>query len=146
LVDFADFHDQFFVQLNFFHDLQKADSISTLADFELAAEAINDEFDKFLVVDLELISLVLDFIDEDFEFDSGAVFRVNEGINNGVELIGPFVQVDVQVAEVSENELFALAVFEEEEGDEIFVSELDEFLCGHYFFLTEIVFEHESVH
>jgi hypothetical protein len=146
LVDFADFHGQFFVELNFFHDLQKADGVSTLADFEFAAEAIDDEFDKVLVVNLELLALVLDFVDEDFEFDSGAVFRVNEGINDGVELVGPFEQVDVQVAEVSENELFALSVFEEEEGNEIFVSELDEFFCGHDFFLAEIVFEHESVH
>ena len=74
MVDFADFHGQFFVQLNFFHDLQKADSVSTLADFEFAAEAIDDEFDKVLVVNLELLAFVLDFVDEDFEFDSGAVF------------------------------------------------------------------------
>jgi hypothetical protein len=44
-----------------------------------------------LVLDLELFPLVLDFVDKDFELNSGTVLRFNELVDYSVELAGSFV-------------------------------------------------------
>jgi len=99
-----------------------------------------------LILDLELISFVLDFVNKDLKFDPRAIFRVDKLIDDFVELIGASVQVNVKVSELSENKLFSLSVFQEKEGDQVLMGQLDEFLGGHDFLLAKIVLNHESVH
>ena len=99
-----------------------------------------------MILDLELISFVLDFVNKDLKFDSRAIFRVDKLIDDFVELIGASVQVNVKISELSENKLFSLSVFQEKEGDQVLMGQLDEFLGGHDFLLAKIVLNHESVH
>lgn len=68
-----------------------------------------------------------------------------------VELGRVVVQLHVQVAELAEEELLALAVLEEEQGDEVLVGELEQFLGGEalvvrVLLLAEVVLQHELVH
>ena len=47
-----------------------------------------------------------------------------------VKFIRVAVQVNVQISELGEDEVFPLPVFEEEEGNEILVAKIHEFLGG----------------
>lgn len=76
---------------------------------------------------------------------------MDELTNGVVELVRVTVEEHVEVSELVEDILFALPVFEEEEGDEVFVGELYQFFGGEsqsvsMFLLAEVVFEHEVVH
>jgi len=146
LVDFADFHSQFFGEFNLLHDVQKSFSVRIFSDLKFFAESVNDEFNEVLIIDLEIFALVFDFVDEDLEFDSGAVFWVDKLINDLVELIGAFVQIDEKISELSENKLLSLSVLQEEQGDEILGGELNELFGSHDFLFAEVVLDHESMH
>jgi hypothetical protein len=95
---------------------------------------------------LELLTLVLDLIYKYFEFNPGTVLRVDEGIDDSVELMRPVIQVHIQVPKFPENKLFSLPVFQKEQSNQILRSQLNQLLSGHDLFLAEVVFEHEPVH
>lgn len=146
LHDLVQFHPQGFRQFDVVHQVDEVLRVRTLPDLQLHAETVDQQFDQRLVVDLELHSFVQQFLDEYFQFDAGAVFGQDELFDHFVELFG----VAVEIAELVEQELLSLSVFEEEEGDEVFGSELHEFLSGEAasagFVFAEVVFQHEFVH
>ena len=92
-------------------------SISIFSDFQLHAETFNKKLDKGLIFNLKLTSFVQHFLDEDLEFDSRAVFRVDELPDCIVEVIRVTVEIHIQISELVEDELFSLSVLKEKESN-----------------------------
>lgn len=99
-----------------------------------------------MVIDLEVLSFVLNFINKNFKLNSWTVFRVDELVDNLVEFGRALIKINKQVSELSENKLFPLSVLKEKECYKIFWGELYKFLSSHNFLLAKVVFKHESVH
>ena len=95
LDNFVHFHTQIFGQLDLFHQLDEVLGVGVFSDLKFHAEAVNQQLYQRLVVDLEIEAFVGDFLDEDLEFDSGAVLGVDELSNSIVEFIRISVEVNV---------------------------------------------------
>ena len=111
MVNFTDFHSEFFSQLDLFHYVQESLCVRIFSDFKLFTESINNEFNQVLVINLEKLALIFYFINENLKLDSGAVFWIYKLVDNFIEFIGSFVKVGEEVSELSENELFSLPIF-----------------------------------
>jgi hypothetical protein len=95
LDNFVHLHTQIFGKFDFFHQLDEVLGIGVFSDLKFHAETVNQQLYQRLVFDLEFKAFVGDFLDEDLEFDSGAVLGVDELSNSIVEFIRISVEVDV---------------------------------------------------
>jgi hypothetical protein len=100
---------------------------------------------------LELHSFVEDLLDENLELDSRAILTVDKLLYDTVKLLGTEVKSHIEISKFIEDELLTLPVFEEEKGNKILGSELDEFfgciastIIGLLF--AEVILEHKLMH
>ena len=66
-------------------------SVGVLSYFQLFTKAIDQQLNKFLIIDLELLPLVENLFNQNLELNSWTVFRVNELLDDLVEFVGIFI-------------------------------------------------------
>lgn len=118
---------------------------------QLHAETVNEQLYQWLVVDLEVNSLVGDLLYEDLQLNSGTVLGVDELPDGIVEFVRIAKEVDIEVPELVEDELFPLPILQEKQSNQVLVAEIHEFLSGKtrtvtMFLLTEVLNKHKLVH
>ena len=74
--------------------------------------------------------------------------ELSDGI---IKFVRVSIEIDVEVSELVEDELFSLSVLKEKESNQILVAEIHELLCGKscirtMLLFTEVFFEHKFVH
>jgi hypothetical protein len=119
--------------------------ISVLPNLKFHAETVNQQFDKWLILYLKLLSFIEDFFDENFKLNTRTILALNKGLDDFVKFISVTIQFYVQISKLIKDKLFSLPIFKEEQRNEIFLSELSEFLsckpCAIIrFLLAKIVF------
>lgn len=93
----------------------------------------------------------MDLFDEDFKLNPGAIFALDEGLNDPIKFLRVSIETPVQVSKLIEDKLLPLPILKEKERDQILRGKLRKFLRGETYaiiglLLTEIVLEHEFVH
>jgi hypothetical protein len=66
--------------------------ISVLPDLKFHAEAINQQFDKWLILYLKLLSFIEHFFDKNFQLNTRTILTFNKGLYDFVEFISVAIQ------------------------------------------------------
>jgi hypothetical protein len=66
--------------------------ISVLPDLKFHTEAVNQQFDKWLILYLKLLSFIEDFFDENFKLNTRAILTLNKSLDDFVEFISVSIQ------------------------------------------------------